>query len=671
MSEIQIFLTILGGLILTFLFLIKIPYEYRPDAKKAGFGHISMTYFKLKLQKMPIKFLFQQYVKALEVNISLEFEDLREYLQSTDEKHTENMVSILIRAKRAGVKVDINELEKFELSGGNPEKLVEALKVVRNANIDISQEVLETHSLYGGDIEAFVEIVLRAKKADLELDMQALVEENLEDEDMKKIVNILIRMKKAGLYITKTEEQHIKTTEKDTLGTNPNADLRISQQSLLEHFRANIDIEKYASAMILAKKAGIEIDKQAMDIHYLTDGDMEKLVSTMIKAERSDLNITQKELVNHNIEGRDIENIIKNIIKAKQAELDLTIEELVDYHRLGLDVEKFVKALINAKKNHLGIGKKELEEHYLAGADVAQYVTARKLIADNPEFGLKKEDIDDHYLKGGNVLKVIYALQHAQRNKIPFGAAQAMQFDLIYDLDKLLDWSINPQVMKVEPPVTVVGKDGIQLTPKLSVTVRGKLPLYVKGSKEQVLFGRVNEAVAEEIHRHTNYKEVLNHLDRIAENVRRRLQGTLKVPKIDGVSKYETEDEVELINKNEHKLNESSAYEVLDIKVYDIEIGHDTLADFKVHHAEHEKHLAEIHLHEKIANAKADEAHAKARLAEAKAKVEEGIAEGFRTGTLTMKDKLKQDILFPKEKNQQNSHGNDDSHNDTSNHGHH
>ncbi len=647
-------------LIGSYFFFIWIPYELRPDAKKAGFGHFSFTYRKLKQQKLPIQFLFAQYVKAMEVNLNLEFEDLREYLQTTDEAHTENMIHTLIRAKRAGVNVNINDLEKFELSGGNPEKLVAALKVVQNANIDISREILESHSLYGGDIEAFVEIILRAKKASLDLNLQDLVEENLNDEDLKKIVNIMIRVKKAGLFITNEEQKKIKAGESEN--TNPNADLRISQQSLLEHFRANIDIEKYASAMILAKKAGIEIDRQAMNIHYLTDGDMEKLVNTMIKAERSDLNITQKELVDHNIEGRDIENIIKHIIKAKQAELDLTIDELVDYHRLGIDVEKFVKALINAKKNHLGIGKKELEEHHLAGADVLNYVTARKLIADNPQLNLKKEDIDDHYLKGGNVLKVIYAMQYAIRNNIALPAPMALQFDLIFDLDKLLDWSINPQVMKVEPPITVVGKDGIQLTPKLTVTVRGKLPLYTKGSKDYVLFERINEAVAEEIHRHKTYKDVLGSLDRIAENVRRRLQGNLRVPKVEGVSKYETEDEIALINATEQKLNESSAYEVLDIKVYDLEIGHDTLANFKIHHAEHEKHLAEIHLHQEVAHSKAEEAKAKVRLTEAKAKVEEGIAEGFRNGTMNMTDKLKREILFPKEKEETHGHGSNEHH---------
>ncbi len=653
---------IILGIVLGLMF---VPYPLRPLAKNANFGLFSISYLKLRLQKMPVKFLFEQYVKALEVNVALDFSDLRDYFQTSGEEKTATMVNVLIRAKRAGVRIDINDLEKFEISGGNPEQLVKALKVVKNADVDVSRDVLESHSLYGGDIAAFVEIILRAKKANLKLDLQSLVEENLSDAEMKKIVDILIKAQKAGLYVSDNKMD----MSDEAKGENQNADLRISQQSILGHFRANIDIEKYANAMIRAKKSGIELDKHALEIHYLTDGDMEKLVNTMIKAERADLNITQKELVEHNVEGRDIGKIVKNIIKAKQAGLDLTIDELIDFHRIGGDVDDFVKALISAKKNHLGIGKKELEEHFLAGANIKEYVKARKIVADNKQLGLTKEDLDMHYIRGGHLLKVLFALMYARQNNIDFPAGMALKFDLIYDINEILDWAINPQVFKVKNPVTIVGKDGVQITPKLTVTVRGKIALYVKGSKEEVLFGRINEAVAEEVLYYDGYKETLNNLNKISENVRRRMQGKLKPQYKDGVSKYEIEDETAQINETEQKLNASSAYEVLDIKIYDIEIGTDTLADFKTHHAEHEKHLAEIHLEEKIAHAKADEAVANARLAEAKAKVEEGVAEGFRTGTMNMSDKLKREILFSKETDTQhgrqhdgNAHGKGNKH---------
>ncbi len=630
-------------LFLAYLWAIYVPHRIQPLAKDAGFGMFSLTYRKLKLQKIPVRYLFKQYVRAAAVNIKLNFDDLSEYYLIYQNK-TEDIVTVLIRAKRAGVRVSINELEKFEISGGNPEQLVEALKVVKNANIDISRDVLETHSLYGSNIDTFVEIILRAKKANLELNVQNLVEENFSDDDMKKIVNILIRAQKAGLYITEQEAR----VRKKSFEENTFADIRISQKGIFEHYRANIDIEKYVNAMIMAKKAGLEIDKDTLNIHYLTDGDMEKLVSTMIKAEKAELKLTQKELVQHNIEGRDIGNIVKNIIKAKQAELDISADELIDFHRIKGDTEAFIKALIIDKKSHLGIGKKELEDHFLAGADVIEYVKSVEIIESDKDLGISRDDLNSHYLKGGNILKTLYAILYARKNNIPINPSLALKFDLIagFDIDEIVRWAVNPQILAVEPAPTVVTKDGVQVSPKLNVTVRGKIDLFIRGSREKTLFGRINEAVAEEIPKYDSYKYVLKNLNDISNNVYKRLSGQTEVKSEEGKNKFESEEKYNKLNEKEMKLNESSAYEILDIKVYDIEVGKDTLANFKIQHSEHEKELAEIHLHQRIAIAEAEEAEAKVRLINAKAKVQEGMAEAFKKGKFNFKDYQKEKHIF-------------------------
>ncbi len=634
-----IFAFLIIGSIGFYFYWIHIPFDIYPLAQNAGFRKFSWRYKQMKMQKIPVKFLLEQYVKALEVNVTLDFDDLRDYYL-TYPKDTEKMISVLIRGKRAGVRVGINDLEKFQISGGDIEQLVKALKIVKNANINVSRDVLETHSLYGGNISTFVGIILRAKKADIDMNLQDLVEENLSDHDMQKIVDILIRAKKAGLYISETEEQKILEEEaSDDNEENPHADLRISQRSILEHFRANIDIEKYAKAMIKAKKAGLEIDKKALNIHYLTDGDMEKLVSTMIKAEKAGIDISQNELVQNNLEGKDVGKIIKYIIKAKQADIPLSTGELVDFHRIGGNAERFVEALIISKKAHLGIGKKELEEHHLAGADVLQYVKARNVIKKNPDLEISVSDLDAHYIKGGNMIKALYAILYAKKNNIEISPGLAFVFDLIpnMDINDIVNWAVNPQILDVAPAVSVVVKNGMQITLKLHVTVRGKIALYRKGSREEVLFGRINEAVAEEIPKYETHKEVLESLNTISENVYKKISGQAKAHATDGATKFEAQAEYEKINEKEQKLNESSAYEVLDIKVFDIEIGGDTLADYKVRKAEQAKKLAEIHAQEHVAHAHGAEVDARIRLVNAKAKVQEGMAEAFQSGQMDMK----------------------------------
>ncbi len=627
-----------------FLIWTYIPNQLQYLAGNSGFGKFSWQYRKMKMQKLDVKFLYQQYVRAQELGVQISFDELREYYVSTPTK-TENMINILIRAKRAGVRVNINELEKFEISGGNPEQLVEALKIVKNASVDISRDVLEAHSLYGRDINALVEIILRAKKARIDLNLLELVEENLPDEDLRNIVNVLIKAHKASLFISYKD---VKDTKIQNNNETKIADLRVSQKNILEHYRANIDYEKYVNAMILAKKAGIEIDKDSLNIHYLTDGDMEKLVSSMIKAEKAQIGITQKELVEHNIEGRDIGRIVKYLIKAKQADLDISVEELIDFHRIGGDTEDFVKALIIAKKNMLDVGKKELEEHFLAGADVLSYVKSLEVIKNFPDLGISQDDINNHYIKGGDVFKVLMEIMYARKNNVKISPDFAFKLDLVpnYNLTEIIAWAVNPQVVDVEPSSSIVAKDGIQVTLKIRTTIRGKIDLYIKGSKESVLFGRIHEAAADEISKFKTYSQVLDNLNIISRNILARLKGELTSIEADNTNKFELEDKLAKINLKEIELNKSSALEVLDINIYDIIIGKDTLADFKIHHAEHQKHIAEIHLEERISNAEAEEAEAKVRLITAKAKVQEGMAEAFKNGKIDMSQYQKEKYIF-------------------------
>ena len=621
-------------IVLFLIIYLRVPYDVWPLASNAGFFRFSIKYRILLYHKIPVDFILKQFVRAEEVNVNLKFEDLKDYFLSTDEAQTISMVNVLIKAKRAGVRITIDELEKFEISGGNVDQLVSALKVVKNADIDISRDVLETHSIYGGNIEIFVEIMLRSKKAGLDLNLQGLVEENLTDQDMKLIVDVLIRAKKADLYVSENDLSNLKESEKSEF-----ADLRISQKTILEHFRAKIDIDKYVNAMIKAKKAGVEIDKEALNIHYLTDGDMEKLVTTMIRAEKAGIEITQKDLVKNNLEGRDVGIVVKYIIKAKQAGIELLPEELIEFHRVDGNPADFVNALILAKKFKLSIGKKELIDHHLAGANIIEYVMARNIINNNKELNISVEMLNNHYLKGGSLLKVLNAILYAQKNNVPINTATAFALDLIekYNITDIVNWAVNPEVFDVQPYTKIVTKDGIQITLKTRVTVRGKADLFVRGSRTEVLFARINEATAEEIPKYESHKELLKSLNVVADNVFRKLTGQTKSIPIEGMNKFEAEEHFNAMNDKEKKLNQSSAYEVLDIKIYDIIVGEDTLAEHRIRSAKHNSELADIHAKEHAHHAHGEEVDAKIRLINAKAKLQEGMADAFKNGNFDLK----------------------------------
>ncbi len=622
---------------------------------------------RLKVKKSSAKFIAIQYLKAKEAKVNLELKDLRNYHWHTgnNKEKTENIVQILIGAKRSNIKTDIEKLGKFENSGGNPAKLIEAQKNIKNASLDIPINVLETLSMSGGDITVFVKILLKAQKANLELDLPKLVNENLSDENMDKVVNVLIKALKAGLFITHKEEANIQDKNTGII------DLRISQKNILDHLRVGIDIEKYISAMIIAKKAGISIDKEALDIHYLTNGDMEKLVKTFIKAEKSGLDLNQKEISEYNIEGRDIGSLIKNLIKARQAGLNLSLDEIIEYYRMKGDASEFINALIRDKEQNLGIGKKELGDHFSAGVNLKDYIKVREILKNSPDIDLSTEEINNHYLKGGNIAACVFAILYAKQHNLNISPQAILATDLLPNLDvnKMLEWAVNPQTKEVTPCIPIVTKDGIQVIPKLKVSLRGIISNYYRGSNEEVLFERINEALTHEIAKCNNHHEVLNNLSVIAKKIQIRLAGKLKtIDNISSGNKFEIEDEIEAANQKEILLNKSSKYEILDIKIYDLEIGKDTLAEHKIHHAKHEAHLAEIHYKERIIKAQAEKEEAEAQLVKSKVALQKGMAEALKNGTFNYSQYQKDRLLFEENDNAHQRHGHE-KHNDGHGHG--
>jgi uncharacterized protein YqfA (UPF0365 family) len=221
---------------------------------------------------------------------------------------------------------------------------------------------------------------------------------------------------------------------------------------------------------------------------------------------------------------------------------------------------------------------------------------------------------------------------YARKNNVAISVGTAFTFDLTpnFDITEIVKWAVNPMILQVEPTIKIVVKDGILISPKISVTVRGKIELYANGSREGVLFGRINEAVSEELTKFDTHSDVLKNLNSIAISVFEKITGERRLISKTGLNKFETEDELKKINKTEHKLNESGALEVLDIRITELVIGEDTLADYKIQQAKHAHEVAKIEAEEHTIKIHAEEAEARVRLIEAKAKVHEGMAEAMR-----------------------------------------
>jgi len=227
-------------------------------------------------------------------------------------------------------------------------------------------------------------------------------------------------------------------------------------------------------------------------------------------------------------------------------------------------------------------------------------------------------EIETHYLAGGNVNNVIKALISADKANIPLTFKMATAIDLAgRDVADAVQLSVNPRVIDT-PPVSAVGKNGIQLVVRARVTVRANINQLVGGAGEETILARVGEGIVTTIGSANDHKSVLENPDQISKVVLQK------------------------------GLDAGTAFEILSIDIADIDVGENigaklqteqASADLKVAQAKAEERRAMAVAYEQEMRAKAQEARSK--VIEAEAQIPLAMAEAFRTGNLGIMDYYK------------------------------
>ena len=227
-------------------------------------------------------------------------------------------------------------------------------------------------------------------------------------------------------------------------------------------------------------------------------------------------------------------------------------------------------------------------------------------------------EIETHYLAGGNVNNVVKAMISADKANIPLTFKMATAIDLAgRNVADAVQLSVNPRVIDT-PPVSAVGKNGIQLIVRARVTVRTNINQLVGGAGEETILARVGEGIVTTIGSAHDHKTVLENPDQISKTVLAK------------------------------GLDAGTAFEILSIDIADIDVGENigaklqteqASADLKVAQAKAEERRAMAVAYEQEMRAKAQEARAK--VIEAEALIPIAMAEAFKSGNLGIMDYYK------------------------------
>jgi uncharacterized protein YqfA (UPF0365 family) len=207
------------------------------------------------------------------------------------------------------------------------------------------------------------------------------------------------------------------------------------------------------------------------------------------------------------------------------------------------------------------------------------------------------------------------ALIAAQRANINLGFERAAAIDLAgRDVLQAVKMSVNPRVIET-PVISAVAKDGIEVKVIARVTVRANIERLVGGAGEETIIARVGEGIVTTNGSAKSHKDVLENPDLISQTVLAK------------------------------GLDAGTAFEILSIDIFDIELGKNIGAKLQIDQAEADKQIAQAKAEERRAMAVALEQEMKARVQEMRARVIEAeaqvplaVAEALRNGNLGVMD---------------------------------
>lgn len=515
--------------------------------------------------------------------------------------------------------VDLNftfsQILKVAAQGADTDVFARAWADQFNAGLKIEFDSALRHISQGNDFEKLVSVDLMAKRAGLDVDEKRFIDEGFNDSAFTSIIYALIRAKNSCIYMTDEDSLKINKANVNEYWDT----FKITPRLLKDLYKINRNVTMFTNTMIRAHEAGVKLCFSIADLFSLSDNDFDSLVSNLIKVSKFGLGIDQEDLIRQNISGSDINKLVSSMIKAKNKALDLDFSELMKYHvQTSADVAGFVNALDYSQQKGLGFVKDDLIELSRPGTNIFNFVKAVDVAGNMSELKISRSDIEKQFLDSGEVLNVVNAVIDAKNKglNLSFKLACQIQKSDKYTLASAINWALNPQIAQVNPSLTIVTKEGVRVTPKTNITVCGKLPLIFAGYDFTILFQRINEAIVDEIEYLDNHEEVLKNLPAISQKVLEKINNEQ--------SAYNPEQTTEL--------NKYCSYTLLDVNIYDLEVGENVKAEQNLRAAEIRSRIHKI--------------QAESDKAKAEAEIRMAMVEQYRNGTIKNFNELHKDNLL-------------------------
>jgi len=576
--------------------------QMKPDtykaAQKAGVKLKEGELFNWLIQRRDVNFTLDLITYAKKKGIN----DLNTKEIDAALSGSENMkffIDAIAKARDKGITTNIPQLDAHALIGGDAMIYVDTLIAFKGANIEVNGELkgrIEDYFRKHQDLTFLGKIVSTLHAKGIKISEDLILKYNYVKEDVEIITKAIQKAKVAGIFVdTSVEDSDEKIVEK-----KPEKVIAIEFPQIISIHKSGNDVMKY--------------------------------IESLTKIRKTQVDLTLSDLLNYkDVEG-DPHQLVDLMIKAKSANVNITVNELQEHKLIGGNIENYIDALIIIKKSGLNFTKKELEDHVIAGGKV-QFYTAAVAAAKKANLEIPNAEFEAHSIKGGNPMKALSGMLAAMKfgYNLPFAHFVAIEMAQ-EDIGKVIKEALNPQFFTTHH-FKVITQTGVHLEPSVRVSLLLKLDKMFSGTAKEVLMERVNEAIINEIESFPSHEDVLKNLDKIAH----------------AVKKFINE------NESEKKLNEHSAYILVDITIPEVKLVDDI--------------YAKLNKEKAVTDAEIMLTLAKAQVHSAEAEVEKAFAEAIKNGTAKKNDYLKMqvykknsDSVLDKEEKKPAEQGHGDSH---------
>jgi uncharacterized protein YqfA (UPF0365 family) len=126
------------------------------------------------------------------------------------------IVNNRIKARNAGLNVEVKQMEHFYLARGNVDLVINAAVMAYKAGLDIELGDLESLYLEGGDVNEVIGAMIIARKGGLDTTLAQLESHHLAGGSVHKVVTALIAANRANIELDFATASGIDLAAKDT-----------------------------------------------------------------------------------------------------------------------------------------------------------------------------------------------------------------------------------------------------------------------------------------------------------------------------------------------------------------------------------------------------------------------------------------------------------------------